>query len=97
MARAPIRMAASTISGTNSGPAEDVHNIHRPGDAAKIAEGLLAEHLILVRIYGDDSVSGTLHVFRDTIARPVAFTGQADHGDSVGGAERSGKTFGMGF
>ena len=61
--------------------AETVDHVDRSGDGCNIGIALLAEHVGVVRVHGDDAIAVFLHVFGREIARPIPVGRQSDDGD----------------
>ena len=80
---APMRMAASTISGTHSGTAENIDNIDAFGNLVERGPDFLAQDFSLIRIYRNNPVATRLHVLGDSIARPRAPAGKPHYRDRL--------------
>jgi len=66
---------------------EHIHDVDRLRNRLQIRVRFLSQHFFEVRIYGDDPVSGALHVLRHAVAWAKPPCGEADDGDGAAGPQ----------
>src|ERR1017187_1185524 len=64
--------------------AENIHDVDFDRHVEQRCVRLLAQALIDLRVYREDSISVALHIGRDPVAGAQGIGGEADHGDGLG-------------